>query len=275
VSATTERARTRSQEIARTTPQWRPWLRRLDAAIEEDAARRFDAMRVVLDPHPTPRAPRLRGARLEVPRGAAVPWLARSLGRAVARRHGLDALAFAVQGDATRLEALAVVVGRGGDGLAARAAACAVPVLHAFRRRVEGGPRTDAVAGTCPTCGAWPSLAESRGLERARRLRCGRCGDDWPHAWLRCVFCGEDDHRKQGSLVPESGGEARRVETCASCRGYVKTTATVGGLAPESVPLEDLATVDLDVAAIDRGFRRPAAPVVPCTVVLVEDGAAR
>jgi ribosomal protein S27AE len=268
VTGVAPRVEARSKEIARRTPEWRPWLDRLDAALAEDASRRFDGAAVSLASDRPPGAPWLLGARIALPAKETPRWLARCFSRRFARRHGLEALSFAIQGDAPRLDALAVVAGEDPQSLAARSSACAMPVLHAFRRRVDREPPATEGRGTCPVCGAWPALAESRGLERARRLRCGRCGGDWALAWLRCVFCGETDHRRQGSLVPESGGEARRVETCASCRGYVKTVATVGGFSAEAVALEDLATVDLDVVAIERDFRRPRAEVVPCAVTV-------
>jgi len=37
----------------------------------------------------------------------------------------------------------------------------------------------------CPVCGAAPALAESRGLEQQRFLRCLRCGAGWPGNRLR------------------------------------------------------------------------------------------
>jgi hypothetical protein len=60
--------------------------------------------------------------------------------------------------------------------------------------------------------------------------------------------------------VPEAGGERRRVDTCLGCRGYVKTLATLVGSDPGEVALDDLASVDLDVAALAGGYRRPPGP---------------
>ncbi|MGH7278186.1 MAG: formate dehydrogenase accessory protein FdhE, partial [Candidatus Rokuibacteriota bacterium] len=111
--------------------------------------------------------------------------------------------------------------------------------------------------GYCPVCGGWPTLAEARGLERSRQLRCGPCGGDWRTTWLRCPYCGNDDHHRLGSLVPDGGGETRKVETCEGCRGYIKTLATLTPRAGAGVMLEDLATVDLDVAALEQGYERP------------------
>jgi FdhE protein len=115
-------------------------------------------------------------------------------------------------------------------------------------------------AGACPICGAWLALAEMRGLEKTRRLRCGRCGGDWGYLPYRCAYCGTHDQRRIGSLVPEAEAESRRVETCDACHGYLKSLATLLPWPAEEVPLADLASVELDLAARDRGYDRPAAP---------------
>jgi len=45
--------------------------------------------------------------------------------------------------------------------------------------------------------------------------------------------------------------------------------ATLGAIAPDAVALEDLATVDLDLAALDRGYARPDRPPVTLSTRLV------
>jgi FdhE protein len=60
--------------------------------------------------------------------------------------------------------------------------------------------------------------------------------------------------------VPEAGGERRRVDICLRCRGYVKTLTTLTGRGPGEVALDDLASVELDVAALAEGYRRPPGP---------------
>ena len=48
------------------------------------------------------------------------------------------------------------------------------------------------------------------------------------------------------------------VETCATCRGYWKTRTVLRALAPDVLLLEDARSIELDIAAVERGFRRPA-----------------
>ena len=108
-----------------------------------------------------------------------------------------------------------------------------------------------------PLCGGWPHLAEQRGLERTRRLRCARCGGDWAQPGVRCPYCGVVGHEARAALVSEQDGEARKVETCSACRGYLKSVSTLRAWAGDEVALIDLATVDLDLVALEREFERP------------------
>jgi FdhE protein len=75
--------------------------------------------------------------------------------------------------------------------------------------------------------------------------------------WLRCPFCGERDHARLGSLVSAERLGREKIEVCDRCHGYLKTITTFGPIRPQDVVLEDLATVVLDVAAVERGYRPP------------------
>jgi FdhE protein len=258
--------RERSTALAHTTPAWRPWLDRLDLALAEDATGHFDSLRSPLSTHS--RAPALEGAELRLPSRPTLRWAKTLFGRRITREHVPTFLHAALTGNRAAIEALAVVADVEGDALAADAQVAVIPILFALRRKLGDSLPAAAASGSCPVCGSWPALAESRGLERLRRLRCGSCGSDWSSTWLHCIHCGESDHRRLGSLVPDSGGDSRRVDTCETCHGYVKTIATLTALDPAVVPYEDLATVDLDVAAIEHGFSVPARAPLDCRLVL-------
>lgn len=114
--------------------------------------------------------------------------------------------------------------------------------------------------GWCPVCGAWPVIAELTGLDRSRRLRCGRCGTGWNISSLTCSFCGQADHAQLGTLVASAGSEgekSQRVDTCRTCNGYLKSTSVLTSGSFIDVLLADLESVALDVAARDEGFIRP------------------
>jgi FdhE protein len=182
---------------------------------------------------------------------------------AAARTERLDALALleaALSGTARGLQTWAGGLGVPAALLGGVAAVAVTPLLHACRRAWTASVPAGWDYGSCPICGAWATLAEARGLERSRRLRCGRCGADWRADWLRCVYCDNGDHRTLGALVPEAALEPRTVETCQACGGYLKTVATLAATAADAVALLDLATVELDIAALEHGYARPDEP---------------
>jgi FdhE protein len=112
--------------------------------------------------------------------------------------------------------------------------------------------------GYCPVCGSWPLLGEYRGLDQTRYLRCGLCAGGWEVPRLLCPFCGTRDHEKLGYFYPEGEPTRYRVTTCERCRGYVKMTTTLLPLNPPQLLLTDVITLDLDLAAAERGYVVPA-----------------
>jgi FdhE protein len=183
-------------------------------------------------------------------------------GLAALRVERLDPLLLleaAIRLDEPALADLAGAAGSDADALGAVAQLAAMPVLCAARRRVGAEAAAQWAHGHCPVCGGWPAIAETRGLERERRLRCGRCAADWRVPVLRCAFCGESDHDRLSALVPEGEGEEeiRRVDVCLACKGYVKAITTLTALHESQVAAEDVATLHLDLVAIERGFTRP------------------
>jgi FdhE protein len=146
------------------------------------------------------------------------------------------------------------------DAFAIVAQVAAMPLLMGAALTLEPPAAGAWQRGYCPVCGAWPSLAEVRGIERERRLRCGCCSADWPLPLLHCAFCDELDHGKLGSLQPEGDEQLRRVETCETCHGYLKAMTTYTALSIRTLVLLDLTTIPLDLVAQDRGYARPARP---------------
>ena len=242
-------------------PEWEPWLalfRAARSAIEDPV------WKAAVPSRPAPLdadLPLIARAHLEIDARRAAASLAE-----LWRQAGLPSLTdsatppmleAAIGEDASRLATLA----EGADAavFATAASLAVMPLLHACRGAWQPDVPEHWMRGSCPICGAWPTLAEARGLERALRLRCGRCGADWATTVVRCPFCGIADHERLGTLVADTG-DSRKVETCSVCRGYIKTVATLTACPPSDVPIVDLATVDLDVAALEHGYARPTAP---------------
>ena len=259
-------------------PETAPWLGVLSAVLEEaagdSAGTPWDtvAASTVLQAERSAGTPVLAGAHIPIDAPLADRWVRRVLAlaaeagpeaiglRVAASDVTLDARAFleaAINADGDHLDAVARSRDIDPDALAAVAALAVMPLLQALRRRFGPAldPRWDE--GWCSLCGGWPHLAEQRGLERTRRLRCARCGGDWAQPGVRCPYCGVVGHEARASLVSEQDGEARKVETCSACRGYLKSVATLRAWAGDEVALTDLATVDLDLVALERDFERP------------------
>lgn len=266
-------------------PAWRPWVRLLDLALA--AAGDPDwASPVTLAPGRPDGAPLLHGAHLGG-NGRRLRQLLRELLRESdslapgnpgandssssrsrpARR--LDALGIAraaIEQDASALDRLATSARVDAGRLSAVAQLAVMPLLSASLARFGDQVPAGWSRGYCPLCGGWPTLAEMRGLDRSRRLRCGRCRGDWQLPVLRCPYCDELKHDRLHALVPEDDEHTRRIEVCESCKGYIKTFATLQALPPRALAMTDLATLELDVIAQDRGYTRPSGPGFPLEV---------
>jgi formate dehydrogenase accessory protein FdhE len=126
------------------------------------------------------------------------------------------------------------------------------PLLSALPR-----PAAEWRQGVCPGCGQGPALAELRGLEQGRFLRCGWCAAGWEVPRQFCPRCGTTDYRHLAYLQIEGEESRRRVAVCHACHGYVKTVNVLTGPPPVGVLVNDVATLDLDLAAAERGFGAP------------------
>ena len=84
-----------------------------------------------------------------------------------------------------------------------------------------------------------------------------------------CTYCTMTDHKELVSLVPEKDGSNSVIDACKRCLGYVKTFTTLQGSPPVKVIVDDLASVDLDIAAVQQGYRRPEGTGYSLDVVVV------
>ena len=265
-------------------PEWRPLLALIKEAMREAERPQWARFVPALEHSGRGGRPLLDGAVISVTPRLVERWVRHILGVATAAGTEVEPLArrvvegrldpmllfeSAVSQDVDRFHEVALVEEDYHGLLRGLASLIAMPMLQSCRRAWAERVPTDWAQGYCPICGGWPALAEKRGLDGARHLRCGCCGGDWRTEWLRCPFCGESDHEKLGSFVSPDKLERETIEICDGCRGYVKTMTTLSPIRPEHVVLQDLATVVLDVAALERGYRRPAAKGHEVTVGVV------
>lgn len=263
------------QELGRQRPEWEPWLAVVEKVLGETASAKWDA---AVPDRREPRegkVPLLAGATLALDADSLRRWteeLFRTACRSgtekmatlePATQTSFDILALfnaSLCQDGDGLNRIAVALGADPDAFQAVAALIPVPFLHACNRRWAASVPQSWMEGYCPICGAWPAFAEVRGIERSRYLRCGRCAGEWQARALTCPYCGMTDHNQLVSLVPEKAGASRVIEACKRCLGYVKTFTTLQGSPAAKIILDDLASVDLDVVALEHGYRRPQGP---------------
>jgi FdhE protein len=261
----------RLAELEQQRPEWRTWidlLRKTAHELDDENWQVGLAERDIDSVQPDSGAPPLlHGRTIQADRRRMHPFVQSLLetadgggtlpGFRIAELDSLSLIQAAVCQDPEALRALAWTLCVDDQALTSVAHLAAFPLLQSCGRLLEHKVPRHWPHGYCPICAAWPILAERRGLDRGRYLRCGRCGGEWEVQWLRCIYCGEREHERLGALVPEGTGELLKIETCASCRGYLKSVATLQGMAPFELLLQDLETVEFDLVALERDFGRP------------------
>jgi FdhE protein len=277
--------RPRLDAAAQRHPDGRAWLTLLAETLRELQAPAWAAIVPQPDPQRPVAAPLLARVTLAVDQNMVRRWVRRLLQQAAKftnsstaplaaidtrRFDPLPLLEAAMCLDEIRLADLAKANETDLGALGALMQLATLPLMQACGLHLTRQVPIDWSYGYCPVCGAWPTLAEVRGLERTHRWRCGRCGGDWGLALLRCPYCGEASHQRLGSLTTENDEATCTVDTCLTCKGYIKTRAVLQPTPPYAVILEDLSTVDWDIVALERGYRRPTQPGYPLGVCLVE-----
>ena len=266
-------------------PEWGPWLAVVEEVLREADGPGWDAaVPSGLNAHGS-ESPLLSGVAFRVPAGsirrfferlvrcdagATTPKLASV--KPLLRRDAevLTLFTASLSQNSDRVTAIADAAGADAEALHAIVALLCVPLLQACNRRWTSAVSSAWRQGYCPVCGAWPAFAEVRGIERSRCLRCGRCGCAWLAPALRCPYCRTGDHHELVELVPEKHRSHAVISACLRCHGFVKTLIVLQGCPPGAVMLEDLASVDLDVAAIEQDYVRPPGAGYPLAATVTE-----
>ena len=137
------------------------------------------------------------------------------------------------------------------------------PFIHLMQRflfeRTDSDALCEALAGWargyCPACGSWPAVAEVVGGHRT--LRCSFCAGAWELPSYACIYC-EEQGTPFVTAAPNEERKDRRLELCTTCGGYLKTI-DLSELSPfPLLTISDIETTDLDVAAMEHGYARPA-----------------
>jgi FdhE protein len=106
--------------------------------------------------------------------------------------------------------------------------------------------------GSCPLCGGEPDLAVITPAAD-RLLICGRCAARWRFAQLTCPFCLNSDRGRITSFASRDG--QYRLYACDVCQRYLKAYDARKASRPVMPVVDGVATLPLDAAAIQRGYR--------------------
>jgi FdhE protein len=108
--------------------------------------------------------------------------------------------------------------------------------------------------GYCPICGSAPSIGELDSDGR-QWLHCGLCWHRWPAMRLTCPFCGNRDSDSLAYMFSDEEPEYR-VNVCGECRRYVKIVDIRKLNRCFHAPLEQVASLHLDMLAAENGYCR-------------------
>ena len=109
--------------------------------------------------------------------------------------------------------------------------------------------------GSCPVCGSLPYLSLLKEEVGKRFLLCSHCGYQWRIDRMICPFCNNRDQESLQFFYAEEE-KTHRVDLCDKCHQYIKTI-DLRTLGETDFPLEDLATLHLDIVASKKGYKRP------------------
>ena len=120
----------------------------------------------------------------------------------------------------------------------------------------------------CPVCGSSPAISELRQLKSdgaeglnpsgaERILYCSFCETEWRTRRLSCAFCGNTDQESLKYLYAEEE-KGYRIDVCDKCKKYIKTVDSREITREVILPVEDIATLHLDIIAEEEGYKREA-----------------
>lgn len=112
--------------------------------------------------------------------------------------------------------------------------------------------RADWNSGNCPVCGS-PAAIGVLNADGGRLLCCSFCWHQWPLPRVHCPFCGNTDGKKLHYLYSETE-KALRANCCDACRKYIKVVDAREADRVVYPPLEQVASLHMDIKAREAGF---------------------
>jgi FdhE protein len=165
-----------------------------------------------------------------------------------------DLFAGLLQSKDRLLQDTAAAIGAESKALAFLAYHSAQPSLELCAVQLATYLDSEAVwrKGHCPVCGSHPGLAVL-GAEGRRSLYCPFCRHQWRAPRIFCANC---ENTRTGELhyFFSEGEKDLRVDVCDRCRHYIKSIDQRAVARPVYLPLEQIASLHLDIIAADKGY---------------------
>ena len=159
-----------------------------------------------------------------------------------------------LQGDDLFFQTTAAQIGADSKALAFLAYNAIQPSLELCAAQLACYLHAETVwrKGYCPVCGSAPGLA-ILGEEGRRVLSCSFCRHQWRAPRIFCAFCENTPAGELHYFFAEEENDLR-VEVCDRCRKYIKSVDSRQTSRPLFPPLEQVASLHLDMIAAEKGF---------------------
>lgn len=196
--------------------------------------------------------------RIAVLSGEKLGGAGKALARAMEGGLAVDTFFGDVLDDSGRIGDLARTVGVPPDMLSLLFYLAVKPSIEAGARQLADGlAGSEGTRNSCAVCGGAPIIGELD-AEGRQWHHCGFCWYRWPVKRMACPFCSNRDSASLEYLYSDDEPEYR-VNLCHGCRRYLKVVDTRKldrGFYP---PLEQVASLHLDLMAAEKGYSHAVA----------------
>jgi FdhE protein len=107
--------------------------------------------------------------------------------------------------------------------------------------------------GSCPVCGAFPTIALIEEKITRRWLHCSRCSHDWLFSRVICPYCENEAQQGMDFFYVETRAQESAF-TCDQCKRYLITLNRVSDLHDHDLDVSAISLVHLDVIMQEKGF---------------------
>jgi FdhE protein len=181
--------------------------------------------------------------------------------RAMRDGEGMDGLFADVLSDEGRINALAKTMDVSPEMIALLLYLAVKPSIAAGARqlatRLVGSQKNRS---SCPICGSMPIIGELD-TDGSQWMHCRWCWHRWPVKRIACLFCGSRERASLEYLYSDDEPEYR-VNLCGACRRYLKVVDTRKMNRGFYPPLEQVASLHLDMLAAEKGYSHAVASTI-------------